>query len=175
MEDRAGPLRHFSWTVPHHPILEREQTDYCSEFCLIGIDLNFTGMNMQKTLDVKIARILADRSCEDFILADAKDADMAYGLAAPGLSPEAHGKEAKFRTLDQYRTQIREVIAQGLVDIVFLKIRRSRRRSARMMRQTFGLRGLRGFTLRRRLAHFVPRRWTMPCAGKGPVGRRNGN
>ena len=120
MEDRAGPLRHFSWTVPHHPIFERERTDCCLEFCLIGIDLNFTGMNMQKTLDVKIARILADRSCGDFILADAKDADMAYGLAAPGLSPEAHGKEAKFRTLDQYRTQIREVIAQGLVDIVLM-------------------------------------------------------
>ena len=75
---------------------------------------------MQKTLDTKIARILADRSCRDFILADAKDADMAYGLAAPGRSPEAHGSEAKFKTLDQYRAQIREVIAQGLVDIVLM-------------------------------------------------------
>lgn len=75
---------------------------------------------MTKSLDTKIARILADRSCRDFILADAKDADMAYGLAAPGLSPEAHGGEAKFRTLDQYRAQIREVVAQGLVDIVLM-------------------------------------------------------
>ena len=40
---------------------------------------------MQKTLDEKIARIIADPSCKDFILADAKDADMAYGLAAPVL------------------------------------------------------------------------------------------
>ena len=75
---------------------------------------------MQKSLDVKIARILADRNCRDFILADAKDADMAYGLAAPGQSPESYGKEARFRTLDQYRAQIREVIAQGLVDIVLM-------------------------------------------------------
>ncbi len=75
---------------------------------------------MQKSLDVKIARILADRSCRDFILADAKDADMAYGLAAPGQSPESYGTEARFRTLDEYRAQIREVIAQGLVDIVLM-------------------------------------------------------
>ena len=40
---------------------------------------------MQKTLDEKLARIAADPSCKDFILADAKDADMAFGLAAPGL------------------------------------------------------------------------------------------
>ncbi len=75
---------------------------------------------MEKTLDTKIARILADRNCRDFILADAKDADMAYGLSAPGLSPEQHSGEATFKTLDQYRQQIREVIAQGLVDIVLM-------------------------------------------------------
>ena len=75
---------------------------------------------MQKSLDVKLARILADRSVRDFILADAKDADMAFGLAAPGLSPERQDGEAVFKTLDQYRRQIREVIAQGLVDIVLM-------------------------------------------------------
>ena len=75
---------------------------------------------MEKSLDIKITRILADRSCRDFILADAKDADMAYGLSAPGLSPEQHSGEAKFKSLDQYRQQIREVIAQGLVDIVLM-------------------------------------------------------
>ena len=36
----------------------------------------------QKSLDQKLARILADPACRDFILADAKDADMAFGLAA---------------------------------------------------------------------------------------------
>ncbi len=75
---------------------------------------------MEKSLDQKLARILKDRSCEDFILADAKDADMAYGLSAPGLSPESHAAEAKFKTLDEYRAQIREVIEQGLVDIVLM-------------------------------------------------------
>lgn len=75
---------------------------------------------MQKSLDVKLAKILADPQCKEFILADAKDADMAFGLSAPGLSPEQHAGEATFKTLDQYRSQIREVIAQGLVDIVLM-------------------------------------------------------
>ncbi len=75
---------------------------------------------MQKSLDQKIARILADPSCREFILADAKDADMAFGLAAPGRSPEHHADEAHFRTLDQYRQLIRDVTKQGLVDIVLM-------------------------------------------------------
>ena len=75
---------------------------------------------MEKTLDLKIARILADRSCNDFILADAKDADMAFGLSAPGRSPEHHAAEAGFRTLDEYRQLMREIAGQGLVDIMLM-------------------------------------------------------
>ena len=73
-----------------------------------------------KSLDQKLARIHADPSCRDFILADAKDADMAFGLSAPGLSPEHHSGEARFRTLDEYRQQIRDIVAQGLVDIMLM-------------------------------------------------------
>ena len=41
---------------------------------------------MQKSLDRKLAAIHADPSgCREFIIADAKDADMAFGLGAPGL------------------------------------------------------------------------------------------
>lgn len=75
---------------------------------------------MHKTLDQKLARILADSSCRDFILADAKDADMAFGLAAPGRSPEHHAGEARFRTLAEYRQLIRDVVRQGLVDIALM-------------------------------------------------------
>ena len=57
---------------------------------------------MQKSLDQKLARILANpTSSKDFILADAKDADMAFGLAAPGRSPEYHGGEARFRKTER--------------------------------------------------------------------------
>jgi len=43
---------------------------------------------MQKSLDRKLAAIHADPSgCREFIIADAKDADMAFGVGAPGKSP----------------------------------------------------------------------------------------
>ncbi|MEX2672154.1 MAG: hypothetical protein WD294_08610 [Phycisphaeraceae bacterium] len=73
-----------------------------------------------KSLDQKLANILADSSCKDFILADAKDADMAFGLSAPGKSPEHHAHEGNFRSLDDYRRLIRDVVDQGLVDIMLM-------------------------------------------------------
>jgi hypothetical protein len=75
---------------------------------------------MIKSLDQKIERIRADSSCKDFILADAKDADMAYGIAAPGKSPEHHAMEGKFRSLAEYRNLIREVVRQAKVDIILM-------------------------------------------------------
>ena len=75
-----------------------------------------------KSLDAKLARIRDNPSTNDFILADAKDADMAYGLSAPGLSPEHHSSEAHFKTLDQYRQQIRDNVAQGLIDIMLMSV-----------------------------------------------------
>jgi hypothetical protein len=69
----------------------------------------------KKSLDAKIARILADPSCKDFILADAKDADMAGGMAAPGKH-----LDGKLRTLDEYRELIRANVRQGLVDIMLM-------------------------------------------------------
>ncbi len=75
---------------------------------------------MLKSLDSKIQRILADPSSKDFILADAKDADMAYGIAAPGRSPEHHAQEGRFRSLVEYRELIRENVRQGLVDIMLM-------------------------------------------------------
>jgi hypothetical protein len=76
---------------------------------------------MEKSLDRKLREIHRDplRSRE-FILADAKDADMAFGIAAPGLSLERHDGELRFKTLAEYRQQIREVIHQGVVDIVLM-------------------------------------------------------
>jgi hypothetical protein len=78
-------------------------------------------MTMQKTLDQKLAAIHADPSgCKDFILADAKDADMAFGIGAPGKSPEMHAGEVRMRTLAEYRQQIRQITEQGLVDIMLM-------------------------------------------------------
>ena len=70
-----------------------------------------------KTLDAKLAAIHADPAgARDFILADAKDADMAFGLASPGEDPAT----GRFRSLEEFRDQMREVVRQGIVDIMLM-------------------------------------------------------
>src|SRR5690348_3740060 len=72
---------------------------------------------MQKSLDIKLANIHRDpHGAKDFILADAKDADMAAGLAAPGKD----ARSGKIRSLNEYRDQMREIVRQGLVDIMLM-------------------------------------------------------
>lgn len=73
-----------------------------------------------KSLDIKLAKIKANPSCGEFIIADAKDADMAYGVASPGKSPEHYAQEGKFRSLPEFRDLIRQVVHQGLVDIMLM-------------------------------------------------------
>src|SRR3954447_21306941 len=76
---------------------------------------------MEKSLDVKLRRIHADpHGCKDFILADAKDADMALSIGAPGRSPEAHGGELRYRTLAEFRDIVVQIVEQGLVDIMLM-------------------------------------------------------
>jgi len=76
---------------------------------------------MLKSLDAKLAEIHVDpHGSKAFILADAKDADMAFGVGAPGLPPEQHSGEVRMRTLAEYREQIRQIIKQGLVDIMLM-------------------------------------------------------
>ena len=75
---------------------------------------------MIKSLDRKLAAIHADANCGEFILADAKDADMALGLGAAGESPEMHAGEVRFKTLAEYREQMRLITRQGLVDIMLM-------------------------------------------------------
>lgn len=69
-----------------------------------------------KRLDTKIENILnGSTSPKDFIIADAKDADMAFGIAATGKNTDGGRK-----TLAQYRDQIRAVIEQNIVDVMLL-------------------------------------------------------
>jgi len=70
-----------------------------------------------RSLDDKIAAIRANpHRAKDFILADAKDADMATGLAATGKDPIS----GRTRSLSDYRDQMREIARQGLVDIMLM-------------------------------------------------------
>ena len=89
-----------------------------------------------KSLDAKLADIRANPgSSKAFIIADAKDADMAFGVRAPGhrrylsakgahpaqFSPELWTRdEFGHRNLPELLDIIREVAAQGLVDILLM-------------------------------------------------------
>lgn len=88
-----------------------------------------------KSLDAKLAEIKANPRSRAFILADAKDADMAFGVRAPGprqylaargarparFSPEVWSRdEFGFRNLPEFLDVIREVVHQGVVDIMLM-------------------------------------------------------
>lgn len=80
---------------------------------------------MEKSFDVKLRRILADSSCRDFILADAKDADMGFGLAAPGRNASADTADWPYRSLDQFRQFMRDIVREQLVDIMLMSVSNS--------------------------------------------------
>jgi len=72
-----------------------------------------------KSLDAKLTNLHAQPgTAQDFILADAKDADMAFGLAAPGTDPVTGVR----RSLSDYLDQIREIAKQGLVDVMLMSV-----------------------------------------------------
>ncbi|MBI2946964.1 MAG: hypothetical protein HYY23_04915 [Verrucomicrobia bacterium] len=88
-----------------------------------------------KSLDAKLAEIKANPASRTFILADAKDADMAFGVRAPGprnylarrgarptqFSPEVWRREEfGYRNLPEFLDIIREVTHQGLIDIMLM-------------------------------------------------------
>ncbi len=88
-----------------------------------------------KSLDTKLAEIKRDRSSRAFIIADAKDADMAFGVRSPGprgylaqrgarpaqFSPEVWNRsEYGYRNLPEFLDIIREVTHQGLIDIMLM-------------------------------------------------------
>lgn len=76
---------------------------------------------MQKSLDRKLAAIHADPSgSREFILADAKDADMAFGMAAPGRVRDPKTGVTRLRTLEEFREEMRILVRSELVDIMLM-------------------------------------------------------
>jgi hypothetical protein len=88
-----------------------------------------------KSLDSKLAEIKRNAASRAFIIADAKDADMAFGVRAPGprnylagrgerparFSPEVWSRnEFGYRNLPEFLDIIREVTHQGLIDIMLM-------------------------------------------------------
>jgi len=70
-----------------------------------------------RRLDRKLGNIAAGRyTPADFVIADAKDADMAFGLAAGGPVDDAPG--SRHRTRAEYLGAMRALAAQGELDIL---------------------------------------------------------
>lgn len=73
---------------------------------------------MTKRLDRKLANISAGAyRPTDFIIADAKDGDMAFGCATPGK-----GSDGKFKPLRAYRDDMVKVTESDLVDIMLMSV-----------------------------------------------------
>ena len=89
-----------------------------------------------KSLDAKLSAYRDDPAArESFVIADAKDPDMAFGVRALGhrrylsgrgahpaqFSPEIWSRdEFGHRNLPEFLAIIREVVAPGLVDILLM-------------------------------------------------------
>lgn len=74
-------------------------------------------MPLKTQLLNKLERLRANPGCGDFILADAKDADMAWGAASPGPRDRRH-PSAGYVSLPEFIEQIRAIVEQGYVDIM---------------------------------------------------------
>ena len=73
---------------------------------------------MSKRLDRKLASIRAGTyTPQDFIIADAKDGDMAFGCAAPGAGPDG-----RMKPLRAYRDDMVKVVESDLVDIMLMSV-----------------------------------------------------
>lgn len=82
----------------------------------------FYANRMKPRLIEKLDRIRKNPSRREFILADARDADMAWGVPSPGkiYSPSPEGE--RFRTMPEFYEQIRAIARQGIVDIMLASI-----------------------------------------------------
>jgi hypothetical protein len=69
-----------------------------------------------RDLDRKLATIAAGHyTPDDFVIADAKDADMAFGATAAGPVPDAGGR---YRSRTEYLDAMRALVAAGALDIL---------------------------------------------------------
>jgi DhnA family fructose-bisphosphate aldolase class Ia len=73
---------------------------------------------MPKNLDRKLDAIRSGKyKPNDFIIADAKDGDMAFGCATPGK-----GANGRMKSLRAYRDDMVKVTKSGLVDIMLMSL-----------------------------------------------------
>ncbi len=73
---------------------------------------------MNPQLIQKLEKLRQNINCGEFILADAKDADMAYGISSPGKDPDRNG----FRSMSFLREQMLEIVRSRQIDIMLTSV-----------------------------------------------------
>jgi hypothetical protein len=76
---------------------------------------------MMTRLAAKLASIRAGTyRRSDFIIADAKDADMGSGITGPGPKRNADGTSARYRTRPEFLDDIQAIVEQDVVDVMLV-------------------------------------------------------
>ena len=77
---------------------------------------------MNKSLEIKLERIKKQNyKPKDFIIADAKDADMAMGIITPGPERDERGKILKtYKKLNDYKKDMVSMSKSNLIDIMLM-------------------------------------------------------
>ena len=75
---------------------------------------------MKARLLEKLDAIRRGTDPRTFILADAKDADMAWGTTAPGAPYPAGSR--RWKSMPEFRQDIRDVVADGVIDILLASV-----------------------------------------------------
>ena len=78
----------------------------------------------QKRLFEKLARIAADSAASrDFMICDAKDSDMGFGLTHTGPRRDMRGRATeRFRSRAEFLDQIRSIVRQDIVDLMLMSV-----------------------------------------------------
>ena len=72
-----------------------------------------------KRLDEKLERVRnGSYTPKDFIIADAKDGDMGFGLTAPGPRRDGNG----YKSRAEYLQNMRDMVASDLVDVMLMSV-----------------------------------------------------
>ncbi|MFT3850760.1 MAG: hypothetical protein QM739_19450 [Propionivibrio sp.] len=77
---------------------------------------------MKTRLTTKLEKLRANLDCGEFILADARDVDMACGISSPGLYYPPREGGFPYLSMPEFHEQIREVVKQGHVDIMLASV-----------------------------------------------------
>ena len=79
---------------------------------------------MNKSLETKLQKIKKQiYKPKDFIIADAKDGDMAMGIVTPGPKRDSKGKILKsFKKLNDYKQAMISMSKSNLVDIMLMSV-----------------------------------------------------